>query len=210
MNPFVLYRDDGPAARALGAALGAVTRLPATALVVGGVVPMLAAIAIEGGGASDALAGAALGWFVLAAGASRGRPHTDGLRWAVPVLVRLGEYTAFLWLGALAGGSGPAGAFALVAVLAFHHYDLFYRPRFLGAAPPRWIGDVAGGWDGRVVVAYVLLLAGALPAGLVTAAAVLGLLFAIESAAAWSRPAQGRREQGSPKAEVGYSEQGGA
>jgi hypothetical protein len=206
MNPFVLYRDDGPAARALAAALGGVTRLPAIALVAAGVVPMLAAIAIEGGGASDALAGAALAWFVLTAGASRGRPHTDGLRWAVPPLVRLGEYAALLWLGALAGGSGPAAAFALLAVLAFHHYDLFYRPRFLGAAPPQWIGDVAGGWDGRLIVAYVLLLAGALPGGLFAAAALLGGLFAIESAASWSRGEQGTREQGGPKAEVGYLE----
>ena len=143
--------------------------------------------AIEGSSASDAAVGAVLGWFVLVAGASSGRPHDDPLRWAVPPLLRLGEYAGILWLGALAGGSGPAAAFALLAALAFRHYDLFYRPRFLGAAPPRWLGDLAGGWEGRLIVAYVLLLAGALPAGLFAIAGVLGVLFVAESVLAWSR-----------------------
>ena len=201
MNLFELCRDDGPLARVLGATLGTVVRLPAIALVAIAVLPLLVLLAIEGSSASDAAVAAVLGWFVLVAGASSGRPHTDPLRWAVPPLLRLGEYTGILWLGALAGGSGPAAAFALLAVLAFRHYDLFYRPRFLGAAPPRWLGDLAGGWEGRLIVAYVLLLAGALPAGLFAMAGILGALFVAESVLAWSQRV-GRREQGGPKVEV--------
>jgi hypothetical protein len=144
-------------------------------------------LAVERADASDVLTGAALGWFVLAAGVSRGRPHTGNMRWAVPPLLRMAEYAALLWLGALAGGSGPAAAFALIAVLAFHHYDLFYRPRFLGNWTPRRVGDLAGGWEGRIVVAYVLLVTDALPAGLFTAAAALALLFVVESVLAWRR-----------------------
>jgi predicted outer membrane lipoprotein len=187
MNPFELYRDDGPLARVLGATLGAVARLPASALLAAGVLPLLSVLAIEGGSASDPAIGAVFGWLVVLGGASRGRPHTDVLRWAVPPLLRLGEYAAILWLGALAGGSGPAAAFALLTALAYHHYDLFYRPRFLGAAPPRWLGDVAGGWEGRLIAAYVLLLAGALPAALFAMAGILGVLFVTESILSWTR-----------------------
>jgi hypothetical protein len=185
MSPFVLARDDGPLARAL-AALGAAVPLPAALLVLLGAIPLFAAIVIDGAGASNGVVGAVLAWLVLAGAISRGRPHDDPLRWAVPPALRLGEYTAIVWLGALASGSGPAAAFALLAAVAFHQYDLFYRPRFLGAPPPSWVGDVAGGWEGRLIGAYVLLVAGALPAGLF-AAAVLGVLFAAESALAWSR-----------------------
>jgi hypothetical protein len=187
MNTFVLCRDDGPLARALGAALGPVVRLPAIVLLLAGAVPLLVVLAVERADASDVLTGAALGWFVLAAGVSRGRPHTGNMRWAVPPLLRMAEYAALLWLGALAGGSGPAAAFALIAVLAFHHYDLFYRPRFLGNWTPRRVGDLAGGWEGRIVVAYVLLVTDALPAGLFTGAAALALLFVVESVLAWRR-----------------------
>jgi hypothetical protein len=187
MNTFVLCRDDGPLARALGAALGPVVRLPAIVLLLAGAVPLLVVLAVERADASDVLTGAALGWFVLAAGVSRGRPHTGNMRWAVPPLLRMAEYAALLWLGALAGGSGPAAAFALIAVLAFHHYDLFYRPRFLGNWTPRRVGDLAGGWEGRIVVAYVLLVMDALPAGLFTGAAALALLFVVESVLAWRR-----------------------
>ena len=191
MNPFELFRDDGPVARACGAILGPVVRLPALAVLVIGMLPSIALLAIEGGGASDGAAGAAIGWLVLAGGASRGRPHTDRLRWAVPPLLRLAEYAAILWLGALAGGAGPAAAFALLAAVAYHDYDLFYRPRFLGVPPPQWVGDVAGGWEGRLLAGWVLLVTGALPAGFFAAAALFGALFAGESISGWTRARSG-------------------
>jgi Family of unknown function (DUF5941) len=185
MNPFILTRDDGPLARALGATLGRAIRLPAIVLLGAGVVPLLAVLAIARSDASDAAVGAAVGWLVLAGGASSGRPHTDSLRWAVTPVLRLAEYATILWLGALAGGSGPAAAFALLAALAVRHYDLFYRMRFLGSPPPPWVGDSAGGWEGRLLGAYILLAADALPAGFFAAAGVLGLLFVGESIGAW-------------------------
>jgi hypothetical protein len=191
LNPFELFRDDGPIARACGATLGRAVRLPAIALLVIGALPSLALLVIERGGASDGAVGAAIGWLVLVGGASRGRPHTGPLRWAVPPVLRLVEYTAVLWLGALAGGTGPAAAFALLAAVAYRHYDLFYRLRFLGVAPPQWVGDVAGGWEGRLLAGYVLLVTGALPAGFFAAAAVFGALFAGESISGWMRAQAG-------------------
>lgn len=182
-----LYRDDGPLSRALGSALGGIFRVPPVLLMAAGAIPLLCVLVIEGDGASDAAVGAVIGWLVLAGGISSGRPHTDRLRWAVLPLLRLVEYGTVLWLAALAGGSAPPAAFALLAVVAFRHYDLVYRLRYQGGPPPRWIGDVAGGWEGRLIAAYVLLLAGALPAGLYAIASVLGVLFVTESAFSWAR-----------------------
>jgi hypothetical protein len=201
MSQFDLTRDDGPLARGLGATLGRAVRLPGIALLGAGTVPLFAVIAFAGSDASDAVAGAAIGWLVLTAGASSGRPHTGSMRWAVPPVLRLAEYGSILWLSALAGGSAPAAAFALLAALAFRHYDLFYRPRFLGVAPPRWVGDAAGGWEGRLLGGYLLLLADALPAGFFVAAGVLGALFVGESVAGWMR-AEG------PDGIVGYADEG--
>jgi uncharacterized protein DUF5941 len=201
MNAFVLSRDDGPLARAL-APLGAAVRLPAAVLPAIGAVPLFTVMAVDGADASNALVGLVLAWVVLTGGASRGRPHDDPLRWAVAPALRLVEYASIIWLGAIAGGSGPAAAFALLAAVAFHHYDLFYRPRFFGAPPPSWVGDVAGGWEGRLLGTYVLLLAGALPAGLFAAAGVLGVMFAAESALSWSHA----REAGFAP---GYVDEGG-
>jgi Family of unknown function (DUF5941) len=182
-----LYRDDGALARALGAALGPALRVPPIALVLAGAMPLLTAIVVSGDGASDAVVGAVIGWVVLLAGISRGRPHTDRLRWAVLPMLRLAEYAGVLWLAALAGGSGPAAAFALLAAVAFRHYDLVYRLRYQGGPPPRWLGDLAGGWEGRLIAGYVLLLTGALPAGFFTIAGVLAVLFVGECVFSWTR-----------------------
>jgi hypothetical protein len=182
-----LYRDDGPLSRALGSALGPVVRVPPFLLVVAGVLPMLAVLTSLGDDASDVAVGVVLAWFVLLGGISSGRPHTDPLRWAVLPVLRLGEYGSVLWLAALAGGSGPPAAFALLAVVAFRHYDLVYRLRYQGGPPPRWVGDLGGGWEGRLIAGYVLLLAGALPAGFYAIACVLAVAFVGESISSWAR-----------------------
>jgi hypothetical protein len=182
-----LYRDDGPLSRALGSALGPAVRVPPFLLIVAGVLPLLAVLTSLGDDAPDAAVGAVLAWFVFLGGISSGRPHTDSLRWAVLPMLRLGEYGSILWLAALAGGSGPAAAFALLAVVAFRHYDLVYRLRYQGGPPPRWVGDLGGGWEGRLIAGYVLLLAGALPAGLYVIACVLGVAFVGESISSWAR-----------------------
>jgi hypothetical protein len=181
-----VYRDDGPLSRALGRLLGAQLPAAPVALVTAGALPLFAAIAIAGSGASDALVAATVGWLVLTAGASSGRPQADRLRWAAIPVLRAAEYAAVLWIGALAGGSGPAAAFALLAAVSFQHYNLVYRLRYQGT-PPRWLGDFAGGWEGRLVVAWVLLAADVVPAGFFAIAIALGLLFVGESAYSWAR-----------------------
>ena len=182
-----IYRDDGPLARTLGDALGGAVRLPPIVLVAAGALPLLAFLAIDGSGASDGTTALCIGWLVLAAGISSGRPHTDRLRWAVIPTLRLAEYGGVLWLAAIAGGSAPAAAFALLAAVAFRHYDLVYRLRYQGVPPPRWVGDLAGGWEGRLLAGWLLLAADAVPAGFFTLAGLFGAVFVGESIASWTR-----------------------
>lgn len=194
-RPLVVYRDDGPLAAALGALAAPAVRVPPVALVAAGVLPLVAALAARGADASEGLAAAVVGWLVLLGGASSVREDTSRFRWLSPPLLRLAEYAAMLWLGSIAGGSGVAAAFALLAAIAFRHYDLVYRLRHRSVAPPRWVSAAGLGWDGRLIVALVLLLAGALTAGLFVLAAVLGTLFAVESALGWARAGRGQEAQ---------------
>jgi hypothetical protein len=148
---------------------------------------LLALIALEGDGASNAAVAVGILWVVILGGLSSGRPHTDRFAWAVPGFLRVCEYGGLTWIAVNAGDSSHAAAFALIAALVFHHYDLVYRPRFQGHAPPAWWSVVAGGWDGRLLIAWVLLAAGALPAGMFILAGVLGVAFAVECALSWVR-----------------------
>jgi hypothetical protein len=185
-RPLVLYRDDGPLARALGALGARALPVSPVVLVLAGAVPLVAAIAITGEGASELTAGLVVGWLVVLAGLAGGREATGRFRFVVPPTLRAAEYAALLWLGALAGASGVPAAFALLCAIAFRHYDLVYRVRHQGVAPPAWLDRLSGGWEGRLILAYVLLVAGALPAGLFAAAAVLGVVFVVESARSWA------------------------
>jgi len=177
------YRDDGFAARQL-APLG--RSLPPSLAAALAVVPALAVLAATSASSSRALLAGVVVWLVLLGGASRGGAlERDRFRWAVPPLLRTGEYATLLWLAAACGR--PAPAFALLVVLAFRHYDLVYRPRYQRRGPAPGVGAAALGWDGRLVVAWVLLAAGVLPAGLYAAAGILGALFVAESVASWRR-----------------------
>ena len=76
--------------------------------------------------------------------------------WLWPPVVRALEYGGIAAAGAIAGGAWRTGAFCVLAALAAHHYDLVYRPRTLGSGRARpWLG----GWDGRLLLVYVLLMA---------------------------------------------------
>jgi hypothetical protein len=109
----------------------------------------------------------------------------------VPSLVRLGEYATLAWLAATADAL-PA-AYALLAVLAFRHYDLAYRLRHRGETPPAWLNTLAAGWDGRVILAWALLAAGLLPAAMYVWAGLLGAVSLGETVASWRRFGRGFR-----------------
>jgi hypothetical protein len=183
-----LYRDDGPLARALGAALKPIAgAVPQMLLTAAAVAPMFVLIATKGRHADHTLAGIAIAWLVLVAGACGGQEPTDRLRWAAPPVLRLAEYAGILWIGAMGGESSEPAAFTLICALAFRHYDVVYRLRHQGVAPPQWVGDLALGWDGRLVLGYILLVALALPAGFFIVAGLLATVFVAESIAGWRR-----------------------
>ena len=180
-----LYRDDGPLARALGATFGRAIAVPPVLLILAGLLPLLAVAAFGGGDVSQPAAAAVLAWAVVTVGASSGRLGAEKIRWAQPPLVRATEYSALIWIAALEGPSAYPAAFALLAALAFRHYDLAYRPRHQGSTPAAWVNALSGGWDGRLVAGFLLLIAGALPTAFFVAAAVLGTVFVGESLAGW-------------------------
>ena len=187
-----VYRDDGPLARALGRPVR--SRVAAELLVLLAPLPLLVLMIVRGDDASNAALAATIAWAVLAGGLSRGGDHTGRLVWLVPPLLRALEYGAIIAVAAASSEHGPAGAYALIAALAFRHYDLVYRLRQRGETPPAWVGRVSLGWDGRLVAVAVLLLAGALPAGCYVLAVVFGAVFVSETAAGWAAFARsGRR-----------------
>jgi hypothetical protein len=181
MPPLQLYRDDGPLSRAIGMLLRPLARGPQSLLILIAMAPMFALLIVEGDGASRPAVAAVLAWLVLIAGATSGAAATDSFRWIVPPFLRLAEYAGLLWIGALEGEASQPAAFALLCVVAFHHYDLVYRLRNIGSPPARWVGELALGWDGRLVLGYILLVAGALPAGFFIAAGLLATAFVAES-----------------------------
>ena len=184
-DPIAVYRDDGPLARALGSLLGGALRLPGAALLLAALVPLLAAVAIGGGDTSRPVAAVVLAWVLVMAGASSGSPPRPRIRWAELPLLRATEYVALTWIAALEGPDAYPAAFALLAALTFRHYDLVYRLRHRGVTPAPWVSALSGGWDGRLILAFLLLVAGALPAGYYVVAAVLGAVFVGEAAYAW-------------------------
>jgi hypothetical protein len=178
------YRDDGELARTTGL-LGRAIPVPPLLLLLAGALPVGAAVAATGDGASDSLLYGAILWLVFWGGLSSGRPYRDRIRWAVPPVLRLAEYSTVVWVAANAGDSSLPAAFAFLSVLAFRHYDLVYRLRHQGVAPPDWLGF--GGWDGRLILVALFLIAGWLPAALFVAAGAMAVVLVSESAASWVR-----------------------
>ncbi|MGH3023483.1 MAG: DUF5941 domain-containing protein [Gaiellaceae bacterium] len=119
------------------------------------------------------------------AGRRTGSPLAHPLAWLVPPLVRIAEYGGLIALTALSDPDALPFCFAFLGVLAFHHYDTVYRLRLFALGPPAWVRWAGGGWDGRLVVAALLALAGVLGPGLLVASVGLGLVYVGEAAWSW-------------------------
>ena len=188
----LLYRDDGPLARALGHVLGRTLPLPASILLLAGVLPLVAVLAVEGDDARGLL-GLALAWLVVCGGLSSGRPHSGRFAWVPPPLLRLTEYGSLIALAALYGDDAVPACFAFLGALAFRHYDAVYRLRHQGSGPSELVRDLGGGWEGRLLLAYVLLVADVLTEGLYVAAGLVAVVSVAESVAAWLRFSRAQR-----------------
>jgi Family of unknown function (DUF5941) len=184
-DPLAVYRDDGPIARAIGRELGRELPLPAAVIVLAGLVALLVVVAVGGNDVSNVGAAVVLVWILLTVGASSGVHDRPRVAWAATPLARLTEYVALIWFASLHGASAYPAAYALIAALAFRHYDLVYRLRHRGVLPARWVNALSLGWDGRLLLAYVLLVLGALPAGFYVMAIGLGVAFVGEAVYGW-------------------------
>jgi Family of unknown function (DUF5941) len=184
-EPISVYRDDGLLARGLGRTLGRVVPVPAPVLILTALLPLLAVAAFAGGDVSTGVVAGLVAWSVLVCGTSAGRPRRAAVAWTEPPLLRATEYATLIWIAAVEGADAYPAAFALIAALTFRHYDLVYRLRHRGVTPAGWVSGLAGGWDGRLIAATVLLAVGALPTAFFVAAAVLGVVFVAESVVGW-------------------------
>jgi hypothetical protein len=205
--------DAGPLARALGALSVALPRRwrqrPLAGLGAG-----LVVLAVGGVVAQPIVTVSAAVAFVLLASMAVRPPLGGRLAWLMPALLRAAEYALVVRLAAVldggvldgggldaggldAGGLDGAGlggrvmpaAYAVLAVVAYHHYDVVYRLRHAGSSAAPWVGVAALGFEGRMLVVLVLWLAGADAAvvGCWVLAGWLAVVFGVESATGWSR-----------------------
>jgi uncharacterized membrane protein (DUF485 family) len=124
---------------------------------------------------------------LLARPLSRRLPGPGRFGWLGPPLVRAVEYGGLLGLAIAAGPAAVTSCFVLLAVLAYHHYNIVYRLRHEHTPPPRWLRYAGGGWELRLIAAGVLLVTGGLAVGMITAAAVLAGVYVAETVASWQR-----------------------
>ncbi|MBE3076259.1 MAG: hypothetical protein IMZ75_15185 [Actinobacteria bacterium] len=177
--------DLGPVARLSGRAL----RLPFLAACLALVLLTAVAVAMVFQGRSlVALLAVLLAAVVTGAGARPPVAHV--LDWQLPALLWLVEavvIAAVGWVHLSAAGQGLA--FAFLAAVAYHCYDVVYRLRDTGKAPAGWLSLAGLGVDGRllVVLAVSLWALDALPAVLAAGAVWLAVLYLAESALGWRR-----------------------
>src|SRR4028118_925571 len=105
-------------------------------------------------------AGAAGGGPRARAGAVAGRSLVGRLDWLVPPLLRTLEYCSIAAVTASVAPQAMPLCYALLAALAFPHYDTFYRLRHRRVPPPDWLRLVGGGWEVRLLVVAVLAAGG--------------------------------------------------
>ena len=184
MSWLAVYRDDGPIARWLGRVLGPRYGMPAVVLLFVAALPLAVALAFGGAYLSEAALAPGVATVVAFGGASGGRP-AGRFDWAVPSLLRVLEYGLLLWTAVLAHGWATRACFALIAMLAYHHYDAVYRLRQQAIAPPAWLSVAGAGWEGRVLLAYLALLLDVTAVGMAVAAGLLAVMFVGESVVWW-------------------------
>jgi len=179
-----VHRDDGPLV-----AVATGVRAPASSLPLqlAGLVLLAAGLAADTwwgpNGRLGVAAVAGVAAFVACGVLSSVAAPTARLGWLVPPLIRAGEYGFIAWSGwRLTAG---AAVYALAAALAYHHYDLVYRLRYRGMAPPHWLTLLGGGWDLRLAVLVLAGLGGWYRPATVAMAVWCGCLYGFESVRSW-------------------------
>jgi hypothetical protein len=182
------YRDDGVIAQSLGRL--AAGQLPPLLPAIAGVT-VTVALAAAGLHYGRIMAIAPVGAMLLA-GLGRSHPHDGRLDWLVPPLLRAGEYIYLAALGISAAVPTPI-IFALIGVIAVHHYDVACRERLAHGLAPSPRAVAAGlGWEGRMLVIAIGSMLGFAPFAYALLSAYVWILFGWESLTSWL-PAPGQR-----------------
>lgn len=117
-------------------------------------------------------------------------PVAHVLDWQLPALMWLVEAVVIAtvgWVYLVAAEQGLA--FAFLAAVAYHRYDVVYRLRDTGEPAAAWLTLAGLGVEGRllVVLAVVAWAPDALPVVLAVGAVWLAVLYLAESTAGWRR-----------------------
>ncbi|HEX6470465.1 MAG TPA: DUF5941 domain-containing protein [Streptosporangiaceae bacterium] len=185
----IAYRDDGWPARLLGRVLGRAARgWPPLAPALVAAASTVVLIVAGTGERADLMLFAPVVALLLA-GPAAGHPHGGRLDWLVPPVIRVTEYGYLAALGFARDVPDPM-IYVLIAVLAYHHYDIVYRTR-QKLWPRDWVFRAGLGWDGRMLVAAASAFAGIATFAYAALAAYLGVLFGVESVLAWARTERG-------------------
>jgi hypothetical protein len=185
-TPLQAYRDDGPVSVLLGRLFQGA--LPAFAPVLVAAVVTLVLLVTGGVGSDDpALFTPVVA--LLLTGPASANAHRGRLDWLVPPIIRAIEYGYLAVLGFAHDVPEPL-VYLLIAVLAYHHYDVVYRTR-QKFWPPEWIFRAGLGWDGRMLLVAAAGLVGAVPIAYGALALYLALLFGAESVSTWTRTGRG-------------------
>jgi phosphatidylglycerophosphate synthase len=163
------HRDDGPLVRRMLSRAGAPKPL---AFAAAGAVAALALVIWLLVGTERAAAPILLtvvAVIMLAAGLPARARHDGPLDWLVPAALRAAEYLIVVAAG-LVGHVPPPLVYALLFVLALHHYDLVAR---MEKGAPAGSGGGLLGWDGRIVVLAVAALSGVSTLGVALVAGIV-------------------------------------
>lgn len=177
--------DLGPLARLAGRAVRLPLPLALAVLLLAG-----AAYAVAAWRGEPAVGLAAAVVVAVVVGAGARPPVQHRLAWQLPALLWLAEAVLLAALAVTGLAPGQAGAaFAYLAVVAYHRYDVVYRLRETSTPGAPWLSLFGLGADGRMVLLTAVALW--LPQGQAVVVwlltGLLAVMFAGESTSGWRR-----------------------
>ncbi|BCJ52748.1 hypothetical protein Asp14428_42230 [Actinoplanes sp. NBRC 14428] len=191
------HRDDGRLVRGTLSAAGLSRPLLWAAVAAVAPLALIGAVAAgwaprgtrwDGGPVELVRTGEATVWLVvtallvLGAGLAARSSHAGPLDWLVPAGLRAAEYLMVVAVAQICDVPPPV-LFALLFVLALHHYDL--TARMEKGAPDAGGRRAVLGWDGRLVLLVVFAVAGAATAGELLLVVWVGVRFLAGAVRDW-------------------------